>query len=668
MKTLDSALKPPLHFIGRAETRQDRGGHFFAHHGVWAPGVRLFRRLKFQSKAVLIMAALLLPMAFLLLDSWRLYSGQIASLRKERAGVEAMQHFTPVLASVIATRNATRATLAGLNVQDDYVNARAATDKALADMRAQLARSDSLNLSSALIKLEQEWGATASATNGVDANGRTVFGGVTKSSVELLNKLSDESGLTLDPELDSFYMVNALILTMPKVWEDIGQLWGWGAFALSKGALDSKNMERFSVWSSRVETGVEDARASLKRSIAATPSLGARIDLSSLDRLEAFRKKAELAARGEGGAAAAYYAEGKEVLSEVSKAYKSLLPVLDRILEQRDAEATRARNLGFAAALLAILVATYLFYSFYLVMRGGLNEVKRHLTSMTEGDLSTSPRPWGKDEAADLMLTLRDMQDSLRGIVSQVRGSSEAIVQASTQIASASADLSSRTEETAANLEQSAASVEELTATVKNTADNADQAACLGASNTQIAEKGGEVIRRVVSTMDAINASSSKISEIIATIDGIAFQTNILALNAAVEAARAGEQGRGFAVVAAEVRSLAQRSADAAKEVKVLISGSVEHVRQGAEVVNGAGETMDEIVTSARRMSEIINDISAAAKEQSSGLGQVSMGVQELDRMTQQNATLVEETAAAAASLSHQADGLAREVSRFRLP
>ncbi|MBL8512061.1 MAG: methyl-accepting chemotaxis protein, partial [Betaproteobacteria bacterium] len=206
-----------------------------------------------------------------------------------------------------------------------------------------------------------------------------------------------------------------------------------------------------------------------------------------------------------------------------------------------------------------------------------------------------------------------------------------------------------------------------VSATVKSTADNAQQAATLANANTDVALHGGEVITEVVNTMEAINTSSNKIRDIIGTIDGIAFQTNILALNAAVEAARAGEQGRGFAVVASEVRSLAQRSAEAAREIKSLISASVEQVGSGTTVVKGAGNTMTEIVNSAKRMSSLLGEISTASAEQSSGISQVSQSVQEMDRMTQQNAALVEETAAAALSLKEQALSLVRDVSQFRL-
>jgi methyl-accepting chemotaxis protein len=402
--------------------------------------------------------------------------------------------------------------------------------------------------------------------------------------------------------------------------------------------------------------------------MTANPGLKSKIDLKPLTDLQEFRKRAEKAATGGSADAGAFYADGKAAVATIAGMYKQALPALDQILADRYEQAKSGRNIRGAIVLIAILLTAYLFYSFFLVMSGGLREVQRHLEAMTEGDLTTSPKPWGSDEAARLMLSLSNMQHSLRGIVSQVRRSSDSIVEASTQIASASADLSSRTEQTAANLEESAASVEQVSATVKNSAENAQQAASLAHSNTQVAERGGEVISRVVTTMEAINTSSSKISEIIGTIDGIAFQTNILALNAAVEAARAGEQGRGFAVVASEVRSLAQRSADAAKEIKVLISGSVEQVHVGTKVVRSAGDTMAEIVTSAKRMGSLLGEISTSATEQSSGIAQVNSSVQELDRMTQQNAALVEETAAAAGSLNQQARGLAEEVSRFKLP
>ncbi|MDT7836597.1 methyl-accepting chemotaxis protein [Aquabacterium sp. OR-4] len=284
-----------------------------------------------------------------------------------------------------------------------------------------------------------------------------------------------------------------------------------------------------------------------------------------------------------------------------------------------------------------------------------------------EGDLTVDIDTTRKDEIGEVLSSLAHMRDSLRRVVSQVQQAAESIQVASSEVASGNQDLSQRTEQAASNLQQTASSIEQLTGTVRQSADSAAQANQLAASAQSVAQRGGDVVSQVVSTMDAINQSSKKISDIIGTIDGIAFQTNILALNAAVEAARAGEQGRGFAVVAGEVRSLAQRSAEAAREIKGLIGASVEKVESGSRLVQDAGSTMSEIVSSVSRVTDIIGEISAASTEQSSGIGLVNGAIGSLDQMTQQNAALVEESAAAAESLREQAKRLAEVVSTFKV-
>ncbi len=286
---------------------------------------------------------------------------------------------------------------------------------------------------------------------------------------------------------------------------------------------------------------------------------------------------------------------------------------------------------------------------------------------IASSDLSQTIRSERRDELGDLLRALGRMQSSLRDLVGQVRVSTDSIGTASSEIASGNLDLSGRTEETSSNLQQTASSMSELTETVRQSAESARHASELAHSAATVAERGGSVVAEVVETMQGINDSSRRIGDIVGVIDGIAFQTNILALNAAVEAARAGEQGRGFAVVAAEVRQLAQRSAGAAREIKSLIGASVERVEGGTRLVASAGATMQEIVGSVRRVSEVIQSITRTTTEQSLGLVHINTAVGELDRMTQQNAALVEQSSAAAESLKEQTETLSRVVGTFRL-
>ena len=283
------------------------------------------------------------------------------------------------------------------------------------------------------------------------------------------------------------------------------------------------------------------------------------------------------------------------------------------------------------------------------------------------GDLSMEFEAHGTNETGLLLGALHEMKTRLAHIVGDVRGNAEGVASASAQISQGNNDLSARTEQQASALQQTAASMEQLGATVRQNADNAKQADQLARGASTVAIQGGEVVGQVVETMKGINDSSKKVADIIGVIDGIAFQTNILALNAAVEAARAGEQGRGFAVVASEVRSLAQRSADAAKEIKTLIAASVERVEQGTAQVDRAGETMREVVASIRRVTDIVAEISAASTEQSGGVAQIGQAVSQMDQATQQNAALVEESAAAAESLKGQAHQLVDAVAVFQL-
>ncbi|RAH33810.1 methyl-accepting chemotaxis protein [Pantoea agglomerans] len=296
-----------------------------------------------------------------------------------------------------------------------------------------------------------------------------------------------------------------------------------------------------------------------------------------------------------------------------------------------------------------------------------LESIRTHFAVIATGDLSQPVSDFGRNCVGKLVPLLSAMQDSLREAVSAIRSGTENISRGAAEISAGNNDLSSRTEEQAAALEQTAASMEQLTATVKFNADNARQASLLAETATTTAQRGGQLVSEVVSTMDGISGSSKKIAEITNVINGIAFQTNILALNAAVEAARAGEQGRGFAVVASEVRNLAQRSANAAKEIATLIEDSVQRVGKGAELVSTTGGTMNNILKSVQDVDAIMKQIASASEEQSKGISQVGAAVTEMDSVTQQNASLVEEVSAAASALALQTEALQASVSKFRL-
>lgn len=319
-------------------------------------------------------------------------------------------------------------------------------------------------------------------------------------------------------------------------------------------------------------------------------------------------------------------------------------------------------------ALLAVVVAAALLWVMVRTLRQELGgdpaDARAALRRVAEGDLSDDQRV-GKP--LGLMAELQGMRQSLRELVQQVQTASAEMLHASSEIAQGNADLSMRTESQASALEETAASMEQLNVTVRQNADNAQTANQLALSASDVAQQGGTVVERVVDTMKGISASSHRIADIINVIDGIAFQTNILALNAAVEAARAGEQGRGFAVVASEVRALAKRSADAAKEIKDLITTSLERVENGSTLADQAGGTMQDMVGAIRRVTDIMGEISAASHEQSSGVVQVGEAITQMDQATQQNAALVEESAAAAQGLRNQAESLLRAISRFQL-
>ncbi len=636
---------------------------FFHFHGVWAPGVRLFRRMHFKAKAAMVSGMFLVPVLAL---GWSFYTDKAASIAfsaKERLGVAYARDLMPTLKLAVQQRAA-----AGTPAAGDLQDKLAAQIKALAATESRLGAE--LGPSPQFAKLtEAAEGVSAHAVNANAAalDAHTQFIG---ALLDVLGQATDGSNLILDPDIDTYYLMDLSTTRVPQLIELTARMQLAGAQALG-GEASPAAMRLLADRMPLVEYHEDQTRIGLAKITTATPELAGTLKADPAVReLRAFVELSRNSFFGDGakGDKAAYGDAARQAIDAQFEVSTRLFDDLDRLIEKRIAGMTWVRDVTTVVVAVALAAGIYLFYCFFLVTRGGLREVQKHLEAMTAGDLTTHPKPWGRDEQAQLMGTLGDMQNSLRSIVSKVRGSSEKIVHASSEIAASAMDLSTRTEQTASNLEQSAASMAQISSTIQHASDNAQEAASVAVANSGVAVRGGEVIGRVVSTMQEIHASSNKISDIIGLIDGIAFQTNILALNAAVEAARAGEQGRGFAVVAGEVRSLAQRSALAAKEIKGLIASSVERVDSGTRIVEGAGLTMQELVGSAKRMSDLLREISAAAKQESAGVNQVGLAVRELDRMTQQNVALVEQTAAAASSLKAQAGDLASEVAKFSLP
>lgn len=641
-------------------------GEFFRYHGWLAPGVRLFRSIGFPSKAAFVATAFIAPLTMMLFFLWTTTLDQVEFARSERQGlgyIKALNGLIKVAqdrrlkamggeAGLVETQDKTKAAFEAIKVQHDSWGTKFRDE---AEYRAVEKAHGDLLASPTSANSDETFKRHADFINQV---------------LELVGQVASGSDLALDPDLDSYHMMNMAVLRGPLQNESAARLMGMSLLIFKNGSISRQERDLVGKWMSELDVFSKDIASSYKQGISGNAPLEGAFDMTGTKAaMTAFAETVRTQIQGEAlaGDATTLLSLGNAALDKQRDFSLHVLQKLDVRLQHRIDGLWEILWTRLAIAAGFVALAGYLMLAFYKVMMGGLQEVSGHLQAITKGNLSTAPRPWGKDEAAQLMITLREMQSSLRRIVSVVLNGAANVQSASGEIAAASLNLSQRTEQSAASLQRTSASMEHISDSMTQSFQTVEEAAGSANANAMAAQRGGTAIDEVVRTMEGIRASSSKITEIIGVIDGIAFQTNILALNAAVEAARAGDHGRGFAVVASEVRGLAGRSALAAKEIKSLIGSSMTQVESGSVVVERAGESMKAVVQSAAQISQLMAKIANGTRQQNQGVGEVAVAVRDLDESTQQNAALVEQTAAASDSLADQAVKLSAEVSFFKL-
>ncbi len=638
--------------------------------GLWSPAAGVMRKLRFPGKMALISLAFLLPVVWLLAQFVHSEREDLSFVQRERDGVRFAQAIYPALEAADQWRYVARGVAFGGGAER-LAPARAAFEKTMTDLRAQQEQEGER------LQTGPAWEALERSLAGVRDNATPdeiyqAMTGLSRSLTDLLDRVVDRSGLALDPEMASYYLMSGTLMRAPVIIRRTGELRGLTGGALRAGRIEPAQSQRLIESRTLLLDVLQHARSEMEKASEAAGDLRTGLMLKTHGQTQAYLKAIDeqlpLGQTELSGDPQALIALANQTLQVQHEQVRNNLAVLDQLLAARENRLTAELWFALAVTAVSLLLALFLAMGFYRSMFGGFKALRRHLMAISMGDLRAEINGKGRDEVSDLLREVGHMQASLRDTVRQVQGASDAVVGASLEIATGTRDLAARTESAASALEQSSAALEETTSSVEHTAESARQAAKIATDNAQVAERGGAVMQDVVQTMERIQSSSRKINEIIGVIDGIAFQTNILALNAAVEAARAGEQGRGFAVVAGEVRSLAQRSATAAKEIRQLIVSSVDDVNGGMGVVRDAGAAMQEIVDHANQVRQLLDDVATGAREQSMGVGQIGQAVQELDRNTQANAALVDETATAAAAQRAAAVRMAAQVDEFRLP
>ncbi|WP_020070465.1 methyl-accepting chemotaxis protein [Paraburkholderia caledonica] len=602
----------------------------------------------------------------------------VSAASTEQAGLESARALQSLIQLTLQHR-AQAATLLGGNntVAASREATRAAVDQAIArihqDLKARTRRPDMMRAWESAVANWREIAAAVDARKLSDKESTMRHTEIIEQYLSILDLLLDDTGLALDSEVGTHYLVRAALVSLPKATATLSLTRSRGAGILARGEASPTERAMLASLANAASDQADDLGKAFDKAFHAEPELSAAL-ADELDRANtSIRAALDLATREIVSADAIHYA-AIDYIKTFTVALDPLFALearaLDSLKAQLDLRSNRVhRAMLVQVGLLGMMLLIAIVLSSIVVRRitGPLRNALALANRVADGDLTSHVEVVTTDETGQLMQALKAMNSSLASMVARIRTGAETISTGSAQIAAGNTDLSSRTEEQAASLEESAANMIQLTSTVRHNTESARQGNTLAAHASEIAARGGEVVGRVVHTMRDISNSSTKVANITATIESIAFQTNILALNAAVEAARAGEQGRGFAVVASEVRNLAQRAATAAKEIKGLINESVDHVTAGTEHVDEAGRTINEVVSAVRRLADLMGEIAAASDEQHKGIEQVNSAVVQMDQVTQQNAALVEQATSAAQSMSEQAVLLKRAVDVFKV-
>jgi methyl-accepting chemotaxis protein len=655
-----------------ADWNQPARPGLLGYQGLMTPGVRLMRVLKLPAKVALVLLAFVVPLGLLGQFYWLNAGAQIDFAAQERDGVAWLQALSPAISAAQEQRALAVRGLAG--------NASSSADLASGNARIKLAidrltqtdreSGSLLNAEKPLAEIQRLFTALPESTASVPpARLRAAYDELIAAMLAAGSHIGDSSGLVLDPDLDSFYLMQAAVIDGPGIVDALARLRQAGA-ALPASANEATVVRALAAPAEMARLGIERQRAGLGRAIASTPDLAEPLGLTA--RLAPIAAQlAAVDARVQGSVAAPtaaqWWTDSTAALEAAITLNNACLSTLDKLLTARIERLQSERFTRLIIALASVLPALYLLSAMYSVLQGGLRLLGSHIVRLADGDFSARPTPWGQDEVATALNRLRDSLQAMSDAMRAVHDRAQEVSYSAREIANGNLDLSSRTERSVASLDALTVNMQAVSVQV---ADNVD---ALSHADSAMGDLVGSVrdsegtVNGLVDRMTSLHAQSRQITEIVGLIDGIAFQTNILALNASVEAARAGEMGRGFAVVAQEVRSLAQRSAEAAQQIKGIVARSTSDIELGSKLAAQAGKRVANTVGTASSVADAMGRVLAGSREQRDRVGEVNDALTQLSAVTQSNAALVEEVAAATASLDSSGHDLHMLVAGFKI-